>query len=138
MTSDKPTNPFEAMMRQSQEMAETWVKAVNPALANMSPLSFDKAWPTVPADMLEMFMGKQFNPQGLDAKTRLLLTLMGLTIQGAQAEAQVRLTVRHAIEAGATSQEVAETIAMAALFGGVPAMNKAMDLAKEVIDGEKE
>jgi len=63
---------------------------------------------------------------------------MGLTIQGAQAEAQVRLTVRHAIEAGASSQEVAETIAMAALFGGVPAMNKAMDLAKEVIDGEKE
>ncbi|AHM02632.1 4-carboxymuconolactone decarboxylase [Roseibacterium elongatum DSM 19469] len=138
MTSDAPKNPFEALMRQSQDMAESWVKAVNPALANMTPMGFDKAWPTVPAEMLEMFLGKQFNPEGLDAKTRLLLTLMGLTIQGAQAEAQLRLTVRHAIAAGATKQEVAETIAMAALFGGVPAMNKAMDLAKQALDEEKE
>lgn len=138
MTDDAPKNPFEAMMRQTQEMTENWVKSVNPALANMSPMGFDKAWPTVPAEMLEMFMGKQFNPEGLEAKTRLLMTLMGLTIQGAQAEAQLRLTVRHAIAAGATKQEVAETIAMAALFGGVPAMNKAMDLAKEAIDAEME
>ena len=47
-------------------------------------------------------MGKTFNPDGLDAKTRLLLTLAGLTMQGAQAEPQIRLTVRHALEAGAT------------------------------------
>ncbi len=58
-------------------------------------------------------MGKGINPDGLDAKTRLLLTLQGLTIQGAQAEPQIRLTVRHAVEAGATTQEIAETIALA-------------------------
>jgi 4-carboxymuconolactone decarboxylase len=90
------------------------------------------------AEMLEAFWGKQFNPEGLDAKTRLLLTLQGLTIQGAVAEAQIRLTVRHAIEAGATKQEVAEAIGMAAMFGGVPAMNKAMELAKDAIDGAEE
>jgi 4-carboxymuconolactone decarboxylase len=45
--------------------------------------AMDKMWPTVPAEMLEAFWGKQFNPEGLDAKTRLLLTLQGLTIQGA-------------------------------------------------------
>jgi 4-carboxymuconolactone decarboxylase len=66
----------------------------------------------------------------------LLLTLLGLTIQGAVAEAQIRLTVRHAIAAGATKQEVAETIGLAALFGGVPAMNKAMELATEALDTE--
>jgi 4-carboxymuconolactone decarboxylase len=44
--------------------------------------------------------------------------------------------VRHAVEAGATRQEVAETIGLAALFGGVPAMNKAMELATEALDSD--
>ncbi|MDG3040762.1 carboxymuconolactone decarboxylase family protein [Roseicyclus marinus] len=134
--TDTPTNPFEALMRQTQEMTETWVKSLNPALANFTPAAMDKMWPTVPAEMLEAFLGRQFNPGGLDAKTRLLLTLLGLTIQGALAEAQIRLTVRHAVEAGATRQEVAETIGLAALFGGVPSMNKAMELATEALDTE--
>ena len=83
-------------------------------------------------------MGKALNPEGLDAKTQLLLTLQGLTILGAQAEAQIRLTVRHAIEAGATPQELSEAIAMAAMFGGAPGMSKAMQLAAEVLDTGKE
>ncbi len=135
--ADTPQNPFEALFKQAQEMSQEWVKAVNPAMASFTPGTADKMWPTVPAEMLEAFMGKQFNPDGLEAKTRLLLTLLGLTIQGAIAEAQIRLTVRHAMEAGATSQEIAETIGLAALFGGVPAMNKAMELAKEAIDAEE-
>ena len=134
--TDTPQNPFEALLRQTQDMAQEWVKAVNPAMASFTPASFDKMWPTVPAEMLEAFMGRQFNPEGLEAKTRLLLTLLGLTIQGAVAEPQIRLTVRHAMQAGATSQEIAETIGLAALFGGVPAMNKAMELARDAIDGE--
>jgi hypothetical protein len=67
-----------------------------PGMAQFNMAAMDKMWPTVPAEMLEAFWGKQFNPEGLDAKTRLLLTLQGLTIQGAVAEAQIRLTVRHA------------------------------------------
>ncbi len=133
--TDSPQNPFEALFRQTQEMTQEWIKAVNPAMASFTPASMDKMWPTVPAEMLEAFLGKQFNPEGLDAKTRLLLTLQGLTIQGAVAEAQIRLTVRHALEAGATKQEIAEAIGLAAMFGGVPAMNKAMELAKDAIDG---
>ena len=130
--------PFDRMMEQAREMTEAWMKAVNPKLAEAGPSTFDKLWPTMPPEMLEAFLGKQFNPGGLDAKTRLLLTLMGLTIQGAQAEAQVRLTVRNAMSAGATRQEVAETIGLAALFGGLPAMTKAMDLAREAIEGQKD
>ncbi|MEM1273208.1 MAG: carboxymuconolactone decarboxylase family protein [Pseudomonadota bacterium] len=133
--SDHRDNPFAAMFTQTQTAMLDWIKAVNPALASFTPGGFDKMWPTMPAEMLEAFWGKQFNPEGLDAKTRLLLTLQGLTIQGAIAEPQIRLTVRHAIEAGATKQEVAEAIGMAAVFGGVPAMNKAMELAAEAIDG---
>jgi len=127
-------NPFAAMLKMQQD----WVKAVNPALETFSPKGFEALWPTMPKDIMEAFMGKTLNPEGLDAKTRLLLTLMGLTILGAQAEAQVRLTVRHAREAGATRQEIAETIAQAGLFGGLPAMTKAMELATEVMEeGQK-
>jgi len=129
-----PTNPFEAMMKMGQDMAKT----MNPALEAFTPKGFENMMPTMPAEMMEQFMGKGVSPDGLDAKTRLLLTLTGLTIQGAQGEAQIRLTVRHLVEAGATKQEIAETIAQAAMFGGVPAMSKAMELATEVLDGEKD
>ncbi len=131
-----PDNPFEALMRQSQSMTQDWMKAMQPAMAGFAAAGLDKMWPTVPGEMLEAFLGKQFNPEGLEAKTRLLLLLQGLTIQGALAEAQIRLTVRHAVEAGATGQEIAETIASAAMFGGVPAMNKAMALAREAMETE--
>jgi len=128
-------NPFEAMMKAGQD----WMRQVNPQLESFTPAGFENLWPTMPKDMMETFMGKGLNPEGLDAKTRLLLTLMGLTIMGAQAEAQVRLTVCHAVEAGATKQEIAETIAQAGLFGGMPAMGKAMELANAVMTkGEDE
>jgi len=126
----EPKNPFEAMMRIGQDMA----KAMNPALEAFTPRGFEKLFPTMSADVMEQVMGKTFNPEGLDSKTRLLLTLTGLTIQGAQAESQIRITVRHLVAAGATKQEIAETIAQAAMFGGVPAMSKAMELATEVLD----
>ncbi|SLN41359.1 carboxymuconolactone decarboxylase family protein [Roseisalinus antarcticus] len=129
-----PKNPFEAMMKAGQD----WAKALNPALESFTPKGFEQMWPTMPAEVMETFLGKTFNPEGLDAKTRLLLTLMGLTIMGAQAESQLRLTVRHAIQAGATKQEIAETIASAAMFGGVPAMTKAMELANEAMGQDKD
>ena len=85
-------------------------------------------------EMMEQFFGKGLNPDGLDAKTKLLLTLNALTVTGALAEAQIKLTVRHLIAAGATKQEIAETIAQAAMFGGVPAMTKAMQIATDVME----
>jgi 4-carboxymuconolactone decarboxylase len=129
-----PNNPFAAMMKMGQD----WARAVNPALESFTPKGFEALLPTMPKDMMEMFLGKTMNPEGLDAKTRLLVTLAGLTIQGAQAEPQVRLTVRHAREAGASKQEIAETIAVAGLFGGVPAMAKAMELATEAMKEDKD
>ena len=83
---------------------------------------------------MEVAFGKAFNKEGLDSKTRLFLVLSGLTMQGAVAESQVRMTVRHLMEAGATKQEIAEAIAQMTMFAGVPAVTKAGTLAKEVMD----
>jgi 4-carboxymuconolactone decarboxylase len=133
--NDTPTNPFELMMKQAQDMA----KAMNPALENFSPKGFENLWPTMPKEVMEMMFGNTVNKDGLDAKTRLLLTLAGLTCQGAQADSAVRQTVRHALEAGAKKQEIVETIGQMSVFAGIPAMTRALDLAQEVLgDNEDE
>ena len=126
--SDAFTKLFQQMMQSGQEMA----RAFNPALENLDPRAFEKMIPTMPADMLEMWFGRTFNRDGLDAKTRLLVTIAALTVQGAHAEPQMRLTIRHAIEAGATAREVAEVIYQMGMFGGIPAMQKALEIAQGV------
>jgi 4-carboxymuconolactone decarboxylase len=131
--SDKPSNPFEMMMAQAQQMA----KGMNPALENFNAQDafkgYEALWPTMPKDFMEMIFGRGLSQEGLDAKTRLLLTLAGLTMQGAQNETALRRTVRHALEAGASKDEIAETIAQMSMFAGIPAMTKAMECAREVM-----
>ncbi len=126
--------PFEAMMEQAQEMA----KSFSPALETFSTKGLEALWPTMTKEMMEASFGKGMSENGLDAKARLLLTLAGLTMQGAQAEAQLRLTVRHLVEVGATTEEIAESIAMMSMFAGIPAMTRAMDLAKDVMATQKD
>ncbi|MGJ8625442.1 MAG: carboxymuconolactone decarboxylase family protein [Sulfitobacter sp.] len=127
-----PTNPFDAMMKQAQEMAKSF-----PAMDAFSPKGFEAMMGTMPKDMMETFFGNKLNPDGLDARTRLLLTLAGLTMQGAQNDVAVRQTVRHALEAGATKQHIVETIGQMSVFAGIPAMTRALELAQAVLD-EKE
>jgi 4-carboxymuconolactone decarboxylase len=93
---------------------------------------FEKLVPTMPKDMLEAWFGKTFNPEGLDARTRLLVTIAALTVLGAQADVQLRMTIRQALSAGATQREIAEVIWQMSMFGGVPAMQKALEIAQSV------
>ena len=115
---------FAAMQKASEE----WAKATGPWMEAMTPI--------MPKDMLEAFFGKGISPDGLDAKTRLLLSLAALTVLQAKAEPQIRITVRQAHEAGATPQEIAETIAQMSVFAGVPAVTSAMAVARSVLDEE--
>ena len=131
--SDGFTKLFQQMLQSGQEMA----RAFNPALESFDPRAFAKMIPTMPADMMEMWFGKTFNREGLDAKTRLLLTIGALTVQGALAEPQLRLAVRHARQAGASQREIAETIWQVSMFGGMPAMQKALELAQSVFAEEE-
>ena len=130
--SDGFTRLFQQMLQSGQEMA----RAFNPALEKFDPRTLEKMFPTMSADMMEMWFGRTFNREGLDAKTRLLLTIGALTVQGALAEPQLRLAVRHARQAGATQREIAETIWQMSMFGGLPAMQKALELAQSVFAEE--
>ena len=85
---------FQQMLQQGQDMA----RAFNPALEQVDTKAFEKLVPTMPADVLEMWFGRTFNREGLDAKTRLLLTIGAITVQGALAEPQLRMTIRHVLD----------------------------------------
>ncbi|MCY3984099.1 MAG: carboxymuconolactone decarboxylase family protein [Roseovarius sp.] len=128
MTSVK--NPFEEIMSLARDMAKTF----NPALESYSPKTIENLWPTMPRELMEMSFGKGLNKDGLDAKTRMLIMLCGLTMLGAQSDMQIRMVVRHALEAGATGDEIAEVIGMMSIFAGIPSMNRAMGFAREVMD----
>mgnify|MGYP000973505318 CR=1 FL=1 len=127
-------NPFQDMIQAAQDMA----KAFNPALETFSPKGFEAMWPTMPKEVMELYFGKTLNKDGLDAKTRLLLTLAGLTMQGAQNDTGLRQTVKHLLEAGAKKQEIIETIGQMSMFAGLPAMTRAMQLAQEVMEDKEE
>jgi 4-carboxymuconolactone decarboxylase len=126
--TDDFTKMFKTMVEQGQDM----VRAFNPGLENFQVKGFETMFPTMSKDMMEMWFGKTFNREGLDAKTRLLVTVAALTVLGAQAEAQLKLTIRHALEAGATQREIAEVIWQMSMFGGLPAMQKALETAQSV------
>jgi len=126
--TDEFSKMFKAMVESGQDMA----RAFNPALEKGQMPRFDTVFPTMPAEMLELWFGKTFNREGLDARTRLLVTLAALTALGAQAEPQLRLTIRHAREAGAREREIAEVIWQMSMFGGLPAMQKALEIAQTV------
>ncbi len=130
--------PLEAMMEQSQQMAQEMAKAINPSLASFDPKAMESLWPTMSREAMDMWFGKGMSKNGLDAKTRLLLTLAGLTMQGAHADTAVRMAVRHATEAGATEEEIAETITQMSIFAGLPAMNRALELARDAMSDKKD
>lgn len=119
---------FQQMLQSGQEMA----RAFHPALEQIDTKAFEKLIPTMSSDMLEMWFGRTFNRDGLDAKTRLLVTVAAMTVQGAHAVPQLRLTIRHALQAGATPREIAEVIYQMGMFGGIPAMQKALEIAQGI------
>ena len=127
MTQDF-TKMFAAMMAQGQEMA----KAFTPSFEGVDVKAFEKLFPAMPKELLEAWFGKTFNPEGLDARTRFLVAVAAHTVLGPVGEPQLKPTIRNAIAAGATKREVAEVIWQMSMFGGMPAMQKALEIAQSV------
>lgn len=132
------TEDFSKMVKAMMDSSQEMLRAFNPALETMQVKGFDKMFPTMTKDMMEMWFGRTFNREGLDSKTRLLVTIAALTVLGAQAEAQLKLTIRHALEAGASQREIAEVIWQMSMFGGLPAMQKALETAQAVFAENEE
>ena len=126
---------FQTMMEQGQTMARAFTPS---AFGTIDPKAFEAMFPAMPKDMLEMFFGKTFNPEGLDARTRFLVAIAAQTVLGPVGEPQLRPTVRNALAAGATAREIAEVIWQMSMFGGLPATQKALEIAQAVFTETEE
>ncbi|WP_382326964.1 4-carboxymuconolactone decarboxylase [Hydrogenophaga sp. UC242_50] len=79
--------------------------------------------------------GDVWQREGLDLKTRSLITVAMLTALGKQHE--LKGHVRGALNNGATPTELQEVLLHAAVYCGVPAAVEAFRTAASVVDGEK-
>ena len=81
--------------------------------------------------------GDVWSREGLDRRTRSMLTLTALLALGHEAE--LRLHVRAALTNGVTREDISEVFLHTAIYAGVPAANSAYAAAQEVfatIDAE--
>lgn len=125
---------FENMVAQGTKMA----KDFDPKSSAFSLDKLTDLFPKMGAETMEQVFGKTFNPEGLDARTRLLALLAAQVVSGADGkEPQIKLTVQNALEAGAKQQEVTEVILQSAVYGGVPSMTKAITVAQSVFEDRK-
>ncbi|MFB2532539.1 carboxymuconolactone decarboxylase family protein [Paracoccus sp. p4-l81] len=80
--------------------------------------------------------GAVYARDGLDLKTRMLITIGALAALGGQTRPQLKVNVANALRAGATAREVSEAIFQMQLYGGLPAMINALNAAIEVFEEE--
>ena len=69
---------------------------------------------------------------GLDRRTRSVVTLTALTALGREHE--IAMHVRAALHRGLTREEIAEVLIHASVYAGVPAANAAFAIAQRVLD----
>ena len=74
--------------------------------------------------------GDVWSREGLDRRTRSMITLTALLALGHGAE--LRLHVRAALTNGVTREEISEVFLHTAIYAGVPAANSAYAAAQEV------
>jgi 4-carboxymuconolactone decarboxylase len=78
--------------------------------------------------------GGVWNRDGLDRRTRSVITLSVLTALGRENE--IEMHVRAALGNGLTPAEIGEVLLHTAVYAGVPAANAAFAIAQRVIDAE--
>ncbi len=124
---------FQEMMEQTAEMGKKFA----PGAEMFSPKAFEAMMPGVGQPFLEMAFGNTINQNGLDAKSRFLVTIAGLTSQVALQTPQLKLAIESARVAGAKKQEITEVIMQMSMFGGMPVTTQALSAALEVFNAEE-
>jgi 4-carboxymuconolactone decarboxylase len=84
--------------------------------------------------IVEFSYGDVFSRPGLDIRTRELAIISALTALGT-AERQLKAHVLGALKAGASREEIVETIMQAAVYAGFPAGFNALMVAKNAFEG---
>ena len=123
---------FEGFLKQSQDMAEQMGKEFTKNQGEW----LDKTKDFMPESMADM--AQDMVGEGIDAKTRALATVAGLTANGADDTAAITTAIHAATAAGASKREILETILQMVAIGVVTGVSKAMIAAMAAFstDGE--
>jgi 4-carboxymuconolactone decarboxylase len=111
-------------------------EALNPGMEDVLAGRYDALVPGLSRTIVEVG-GQFYAREGLDEKTRLLITIGALTAQGGQTRPQLKVNIESALNLGATEREIGEAIFQMALYGGFPAMINALNAAIEVFDARR-
>lgn len=122
-----------AAYERGRELAER----LNPGAEQVLAARYD-GW--LPGAMAETVLGHAFGAvyarEGLELKTRLLVTVGALAAMGGQTRPQLKVNIASALRAGATPREISEAIFQMHLYGGMPAAVNALNAAIEVFEAE--
>jgi 4-carboxymuconolactone decarboxylase len=113
--------------RMREQIMGPGVTPGTPATQELAP--FFSRW------VYESVFGDLYGRPQLDLKTRVLLTLVALSVQGRTA--QLRGYIGASLNLGWTREEIVEAIVQLAPYQGVPATHDALAAAKEVFDSQK-
>ncbi len=89
--------------------------------------------PELAADIGNFVLGKLYSRSVIPWRTRQLCSIAALTVL--YRPEQLRGHIIYALNAGATKEEIGETIIQVAIYGGFPAAIEALKVAKETIEG---
>ncbi|GMG85224.1 hypothetical protein LNKW23_44410 [Paralimibaculum aggregatum] len=123
-----------AILERGRAAAET----LNPGMEQALAGRYDALLPGFAESVVDMAYGRVYARDGLDIRTRLLVTVGALSALGGQTRPQLEVNIASARKAGASQREIAEAIMQMGLYGGFPAMINALNAALEVFAKEEE
>ena len=116
------------LKEKTQKIAALYFKGVSGERPFEIWKSFDKE---LAKEVSLFFTGKLYAREKIPHKTRQLVTVAALTVLERSEELKIHLHA--ALNVGCTPQEVTEVIFQMATYGGVPVMNSALKVFREVL-----
>lgn len=121
------------MVRERFERGLATLKAVDPAAAAGIAGSLKGAYPELARLAIEFGYGDVMSRDGLDLRTRELLSIAMLGALG-NAPQQLDMHIRGALHTGATPHEIIETVLQIAAYAGFPAAFNVLNAPKRAFD----
>ena len=116
------------LKEKTQKTAELYFKDVTGERPFNLWKSFDKE---LAREVSLFYTGKLYAREKIPHKTRQLVTVAALTVL--ERTEELKMHLHGALNVGCTPQEVTEVIFQMATYGGVPVMNSALKVFREVL-----
>ncbi|MEO1491997.1 MAG: carboxymuconolactone decarboxylase family protein [Pseudomonadota bacterium] len=124
------------MSDETYEKGQALVDQYNPGMEDALRCRYEDLVPGMSKSVVDFAWGQQYAREGLDIKTRWLITVGALTALGGQTGPQLKVNIAAARKAGATQREIGEAIWQMAIYGGFPAAINGLNAALDVFEAE--